>query len=91
MSRLSAGQPGPASPASVPVKVVKKAAAKLPLKLRPWRACDQCGYSKVDGQPIARAKVQVEVIGGTLYFCQHHFDIHHDEFMLAGYSASEVL
>ena len=39
----------------------------------PFRACDKCGHSKVDGGPIARASHQIEVPGGDLYFCGHHF------------------
>jgi YHS domain-containing protein len=58
--------------AKAPTKAVTKPAAPKRIVV-PWRACDPCGYSKVDNQPIARAKWQIEVPGGTLYFCNHHY------------------
>ena len=36
-----------------------------------YKACDNCGYSEIDGQPIARAMARVYVRSGSLYFCEH--------------------
>lgn len=54
------------------------------------RACDQCGYAH-DGGPISRAKHQVDVYGGTLYFCNHHFEEHAIEFIANNYRCIRVL
>jgi len=60
---------------------------KVTSKLIPvvrFRACDQCGYAH-DGSPIARASHQVEVLGMSLYFCDHHFSSHGLSFLENGY------
>jgi hypothetical protein len=79
MGRLSSDDERPRPHVSMgimtpPAQKVKQA-VKAVIKVI-WRPCDQCGYSKVDGGEIARAKYQVEVPGGTLYFCGHHFREH---------------
>ena len=95
MGRLSGGDdqqrpkpyqsPGIMSPAT---KKAKKAVAVVTKLI--WRACDMCGYSEVDGQPIARAKYQIEVEGGTLYFCGHHFREYSDLILSAGYPIHDI-
>lgn len=70
------------------VKKTKKVAAVF--VRRAWRACDSCGYSKIDGQPITRAKWQIEVSGGTLYFCGHHFREFSDLILSAGYPVHDI-
>jgi len=67
-----------------------------PTQVRPkrtikiWRACDKCGYSAVDNQPISRAKYQVEVSGGTLYFCNHHAQEYWTTLLAAGYDIIKI-
>lgn len=56
----------------------------------PWRSCDECGYSEVDNQPIARAVWQVEVPGGTLYFCDHHYKTHEFTFVESNYAVYNI-
>lgn len=58
--------------------------------MNPYRPCDACGHSEVDGQPISRAKWQIEVTGGTMYFCGHHFRKFSDVFMTAGYPIFDI-
>jgi hypothetical protein len=57
----------------------------------PFRACDQCGYTKNTGQPICRAKYQVETINGSLYFCTHHFRVHEAALMRGNYRSHLVV
>ena len=59
------GQPIMQRPAPQPKKVEKKPGTTE------YKACDQCGYSEIDGQPIARAQARVYVRRGTLYLCEH--------------------
>lgn len=35
-------------------------------------ACDSCGMSQIDGNRIAVAKYEVQVPGGSLFFCGSH-------------------
>jgi hypothetical protein len=73
--------------------LMSKPAAKsrsIPVRIiNPFRACDSCGYAH-DGGPIARAKHQVNVPGGTLYFCNHHFTEHAIIFIAADYRCVRV-
>lgn len=55
-----------------------------------WRACDKCGYSKVDGLAIARARYQIEVPGGDLYFCGHCFRKYSTKFISEGYPIHDI-
>ena len=67
-----------------------------PTQVRPkrtikvWRACDKCGYSGVDNQPISRAKYQVDFKSGTLYFCNHHAQEYWTTLMAAGYGFIKI-
>lgn len=73
-----------------PVKPVKNAKATTELvSVEPYRACDRCGYS-TDGQPIARAQFQLEVTGGSLYLCGHHFRENSEAILIAGYPIREL-
>jgi hypothetical protein len=56
-----------------------------------WHPCDQCGYSAIDGKPIARAlwKVGIPRVG-VLYFCGHHFREYSLSFMAHNYVMAEV-
>lgn len=93
MGRLNSGgqrpqpyqSPGIMAPA---VRKTKKAAAVIVRHV--WRACDRCGYSEIDGQPIARAKYQIEVSGGDLYFCGHHFREYSTLIMMACYPIHDI-
>jgi len=73
------------TPRTQPVKKIVAAVAR-----KIWRPCDKCGYSEVDGQPIAYAKYQIEVPGGTLYFCGHHFRTYSPKFMDEGYPIHDI-
>ena len=88
MGRLS-GSPGPIRQ-TVPVPEPKhaKPEPKPPIK-HPIKWCDQCGYSH-DGTPISRATMQIEVPGGTLFMCNHHFNRHSYEFIRSEYSITEI-
>lgn len=55
-----------------------------------WRACDKCGYSKVDGLAITRAQYQIEVPGGDLYFCGHCFRAYSAKFLSEGYPIHDI-
>ena len=93
MGRLSSDDDRPRPHTSMgimqpPVKKVKEA-VKAVIKII-WRPCDQCGYSKVDGLAISRAKYQVEVPGGTLYFCGHHFRVHSQALLEEGYPIHDI-
>lgn len=61
-----------------------------PMDQQPWHACDKCGYSTTDGRPISQALWKVEVPGGTLYFCGHHFRDHAGFFMEMGYHFYDI-
>jgi len=67
---------------------VKKAVAVITKRI--WRACDRCGYSEIDGFPIAHAKFQIEVPGGDLYFCGHHFRKYSSRFFDKGYPVHDI-
>ena len=73
------------SPATKKVKEVVAVVVKVV-----WRACDKCGYSKVDGFPIARAKYQIEVPGGDLYFCGHCFREYSTGILDKGYPIHDI-
>jgi predicted nucleic-acid-binding Zn-ribbon protein len=73
------------TPATKQVKKVVAVVAK-----RIWRACDKCGYSEVDGQPISHAKYQIEVPGGDLYFCAHHFREYSTLILTEGYPIHDI-
>jgi len=49
------------------------------------KPCDSCGYSTIDGQPIAYAKARVYVRNGTLYLCGHHLKNHLPYLLECGY------
>lgn len=73
----------------IPVKSQAKGST-VPVKTSgAFRACDQCGYAH-DGEPITRAKHQVDVISGTLYFCNHHFEKHALAFIAANYTCVRI-
>ena|SRR5690242_18042884 len=93
MGRLSGDDPRPRpyqSPGIMAPAVKKTKKAVAVITRRAWRACDRCGYSQIDGQAITRAKWQVEVNGGTLYFCGHHFREFSDLIMTAGYPIFDI-
>ena len=69
-------------------KQIKKVAAVVTKRI--WRACDRCGYSEVDGMAITRAKYQIEVPGGDLYFCGHHFREYSTLILGAGYPIHDI-
>jgi hypothetical protein len=69
-------------------KKVKKAVQVITKRI--WRACDACGYSKIDGKPIAYAKYQIEVTGGDLYFCGHHFREYSTLILTEGYPIHDI-
>jgi hypothetical protein len=73
------------TPATKKVKEVVATVVK-----RVWRACDRCGYSEVDGKPISHAKYQIEVPGGDLYFCGHHFREYSATFLTEGYPIHDI-
>lgn len=73
------------APATKKIKEVVAVVVK-----RVWRACDRCGYSEVDGKPIAHAKYQIEVLGGDLYFCGHHFREYSTHFLDKGYPIHDI-
>lgn len=88
MGIMAPGQPTPSG--YVTPKVAPKSDAKPPIRVNVvHRACDECGYSH-DLQPIGKAKHQVEVIGGTLYFCNHHFEKHCLAFIASEYRVTRV-
>lgn len=90
MGRLSQSGPQPHQSGG-PVRKIPAVAEKAkPIAIqKPWRACDECGYSH-DGQAITRAKYQVEVPGGTLYFCGHHFTEHELTFIERHYAMYDI-
>jgi hypothetical protein len=55
--------------------------------LKPFRACDRCGYSK-DGSVIAQAVYQIDVTNGTLYLCGHDFKKLYDHIFAMGYEVT---
>lgn len=73
MSRLQPGQT-PGQPIMARSKSLPKTPEIPPVDHEPDLAvvCDRCGYSKIDGQPIAYAKARVYVRRGTLNLCGHH-------------------
>jgi len=70
MPRLQPGQTPGHPIMQRPEPPVKKPEEKP--EVAGYKACDQCGYSRIDGQSIARAQSRVYVRRGTLYFCEHH-------------------
>jgi len=93
MGRLSGGdqRPQPYQSRGIMAPAVRKTKkAVAVIARRAWRACDACGYSKIDGQPISRAKYQIEVDGGTLYFCGHHFREYSSPILTAGYPIHDI-
>ncbi|MGH7239026.1 MAG: DUF7455 domain-containing protein [Candidatus Saccharimonadales bacterium] len=92
MGRLSGdGKPRPRPNMGImspPVSAVKQAVTAVIRRI--WRACDQCGYSEIDGQPIMRAKYQIEVVGGDLYLCTHHFRKHSSKILEEGYPIHNI-
>lgn len=69
---------------------VKAKPEPTPIVVAVYRACDRCGYSKIDDQPIARATHQFETERGSLYLCGHHFREHSEKILFKGYPVREV-
>ena len=80
-------------PGDNPKKPAKPAKTSTPdtelVNPEPFRACDRCGYT-TDGEPIARALFQFEVVGGSLYLCGHCFRKNSDAILNAGYPIREL-
>ena len=47
--------------------------------------CDRCGYSSMDGGPIARANYKITTPAGDLYLCKHHYEVHEPVLSEAGH------
>jgi hypothetical protein len=94
MGRLSGGddpRPRPYQSAGIMSPATQKARKVMAVVVKKiWRACDACGYSKVDGEAISRARYQIEVEGGTLYLCGHHFREHSAKILNAGYPVHDI-
>ena len=74
-------RPASKRPASSPLVEVIKAE---------YHACCRCGYSKVDGKPISRARYRIAVKSGSIYLCAHHFRKHSAHILEHAYVATEV-
>ena len=83
--------PGSGGRARIPVRTRDQAAKPEVKRVNgPFKACDRCGYAH-DGTPIGRAKHQVDVTAGTLYFCNHHFVKHSAHILIKNYPCINVL
>ena len=86
MGRLQSGQT-PGSPIMKPPDKpsVKQAAPQLDPEPYGHEWCDKCGYSTIDGQPIAAAKARVYVRNGVIHLCGHHLRINVPLLLERGY------
>ena len=94
MGRLSSDndrpRPQPHQSMGIMAPATKKVKEVVAIVKIVWRACDKCGYSKVDGLAIACVRYQVEVPGGDLYFCGHCFREYSAKFLTEGYPIHDI-